>query len=318
MQEYSILFKGIDNGNHTFHYEVSGNIDRRVNMRVHNTYFNYKEYQEILNLTPGVGYYTYLPTDSKNRYVEFRDEETYEIVGLFGLDGIKSMDDLDINGYAKKISGLIKPREKNNLCIVFNEIACANIYHNDFINVEDGDIVVDIGFNCGIFSIQSLRYNPKRIVAFEPNPTLVKLFKNNFETDIIEIHQLAISDKNGTTKFFENFDTGMSTIIDEINTHSRNISYDVNVRSFNQIIEDYNLTTIDYLKVDCEGSEYDIFGSISDDYLSNNIRKIAIEFHHNLGDVKVQKLVARLNELNFELNIKYEENSTIGLIYARK
>ena len=318
MEKYSILFKGISDGNRTFHYELSGKMDRKVHMRVCNSYFDYQEYDEILNLHPGIQYYTYVPSNSKNRYAEFRDVETNGIVGLFGLDGEKYLDDFDNSGYTLKVIGLLEPGEKHNLCSVFNEIVCENTYHNDFVNVEDGDVVVDIGFNCGIFSIQSLRFNPKRIVAFEPNPKLVSLFKDNFETDIIEINQLAVSNKNGSTKFFENFDTGMSTIVDDINTDARNISYDVKVCAFNQIIIDHDLEAIDYLKVDCEGSEYDIFESIPDDYLKNKIRKITIEFHHRLSDDRVQKLIARLTESNFELNIKYEENSKIGLIYARK
>ena len=318
MQEYSILFKGIDNGDHTFHYELSGKKDKRVHMSVFNTYFDYQEYEEILNLSPGIQYYTYVPSNSKNRYVEFRDTQTNQTVGLFGLEGKEYLEDFDIDGYAKRVTKLINSGEFHNLCVVFNEIVCTDTYHNDFVNIEPDDVVVDIGFNFGIFSIQSLRFKPKRIVAFEPNPNLVSLYLNNFKTDLIEIYQQAISNKNGKTKFFENSDTGMSTIIDDINIDSRNTSYDVEVRAFNQIIIDYNLSNIDYLKVDCEGSEYDIFESIPDEYLKNKIRKISIEFHHELQDARVQKLIARLSESKFELKIKYEENSSIGLIYARK
>jgi len=324
--QYSILFKGMspspsgyfNDGNQTFNYEVLGKIDRVVNMRVYDSYFNHLVHQEVLHLYPGINYYTYLTSNSKNRYVEFRDESTYKIVGLFGLDGESYSVDMDVDGYARRIGELVTPREKNNLYDMFNEIVYLKSYHNDFITVEDGDVVVDIGFNYGTFSIQSLRFNPSRVVAFEPNPKLVKLFKNNFQTGIIEIHQMAVSDKNGTTTFFENADNIMSTIIEGFNGASVENSYDVEVRDFNQILMDYKLDKIDYLKVDCEGSEYAIFQSIPIEYLRYNVRKITIEFHDRLSDPKVQSLIQKLKGAGFELDLKYEENKTIGLIHARK
>jgi hypothetical protein len=45
-----------------------------------------------------------------------------------------------------------------------------------------------------------------------------------------------------------------------------------------QIINNFNLPKIDYLKVDIEGSEYDLLHT-TPDYIYNKINKIAIEFH---------------------------------------
>lgn len=315
---YSIAFNGMDTGNSTFHYELCGREDARVNMRVYDTYFKHLVYQEVLSLSPGIGYYTYLTSNSKDRYVEFRDEATYKIVGLFALRGEEYSADMDIDGYARRVGELVSPREKSNLFDMFNEIVYLKSYHNDFITVEGGDVVVDIGFNYGTFSIQSLRFNPSRVVAFEPNPKLVKLFKNNFRSDIIEVGQLAVSDRNGTTTFFENADNVMSTIIEGFNGAPVENSYDVEVRDFTQILIDYKLDKIDYLKVDCEGSEYAIFESLPIEYLKYNIRKITIEFHDILSDYKVQRLIEKLKKAGFELDIKYEEGRVNGLIYARK
>ena len=134
--QYSILFKGMNpspsgyfnDGNQTFNYEVLGKIDRVVNMRVYDSYFNHLVHQEVLHLYPGINYYTYLTSNSKNRYVEFRDESTYKIVGLFGLDGEKYSVDMDVDGYARRIGELVTPREKNNLYDMFNEIVYLKSY----------------------------------------------------------------------------------------------------------------------------------------------------------------------------------------------
>ena len=79
-----------------------------------------------------------------------------------------------------------------------------------------------------------------------------------------------------------------------------------------------NIDKIDYLKVDCEGAEYSIFESIPFDFLKDNVKKVAIEFHHQIKDKKVQTLINKLKNCNFTLKIVYEENSNIGLIYGKK
>jgi len=318
MRDYSIKFGGIDDLKNSFFYSLSSKTNKRVIMRVYNSYLNYKEYEERLELVPDINFWTYIPSNNKNRYVEFRDEETLEIVGLFGLDGVIDIEDFDNFKYVKKIFNDLKPGEKHNVYVVFNEITSQRTYNNDFICVEKNDLVVDIGFNYGLFSMTSLRYHPGRIIAFEPNPKLVKTFKEYFKESMIELHQKAVSNKNGHAIFYENLDPGMSTIFENINNVSQGDSYEVEVINFNDFIISNNIEKIDYLKVDCEGAEYDIFESIPDDYLKNSITKVAIEFHHQLSDNKVQNLIERLKKTGFNIKLLYEENSNIGLIYGKK
>ena len=318
MINYSIQFNGIDELKNCFHFSQNSKINRKIILRVYNSYLNYKEYEERMELIPNVNYWTYVPSNNKNRYVEFRDEDTLEIVGLFGLDGTYDIEDEDNFKYVKTIFNDLKPGEKHNVYCVFNEITTHNVYNNEYVSVEKNDLVIDIGFNYGLFSMTSLRYQPKRIIAFEPNPKLVKTFKGYFKESMIELHQKAVSNKNGHAIFYENLDPGMSTIFEDINNVSQGDSYDVEVINFNDFIISNNVETIDYLKVDCEGAEYDIFGSIPDNYLKNNIRKVAIEFHHKLSDIKVQDLIERLKRNGFNIELVYEENSNIGLIYGKK
>jgi FkbM family methyltransferase len=318
MRDYSIKFGGINDLKNSFFYSLNSKKNKKVIIRVYNSYLDYMEYEERLELSPEFNFWTYIPSNNKNRYVEFRDEETLEIVGLFGLDGVIDIEDFDNFKYVKTIFNDLKPGEKHNVYVVFNEITSQRTYNNDFICVEKDDLVVDIGFNYGLFSMTSLRYHPGRIIAFEPNPKLVKTFKGYFKESMIELHQKAVSNKNGNVIFYENLDPGMSTIFDDINNVSQGDSYEVEVINFNDFIISNNIEKIDYLKVDCEGAEYDIFESITNDYLKNRIMKVAIEFHHKLSDIKVQDLIERLKRNDFNIELVYEENSNIGLIYGKK
>lgn len=318
MISYCINFQRINEEKNCFYYKLNSNTNKKVLLRVYNHYLNYKEYETILELTPGIEYWTYIPSNNKNRYVEFRDSETLEIVGLFGLDGNHGLEEIDNQKYVKRIFEGLTNGERGNLYTVFKEIGDLNIYNNDFIDVEENDIVVDIGFNFGLFSVLSLNKNPQRIIGFEPNKRLVSIFRDNFKSDKIEVIQAAVSNQNGTTIFYENSDTGMSTIINNITKSDINDEYVVDTINFNDFIIKNNINRIDYLKVDCEGAEYDIFQSISNEYLSNNIKKIALEFHHNLQDIKVQTLIDKLQSCKFTLKIISDENSSLGLIYAKK
>lgn len=308
----------MDNLKSIFYYSLNSREKKKVILRVYNSYLSYKEYEEVIELSPGSDFWTYVPSNNKNRYVEFRDEETLDIVGFFGLDGTIDIEDFDEFGYVKTIFNGLKPGEKHNVYVVFNELSARNTYNNDFIRVEENDLVIDIGFNYGLFSMISLKYRPSKIIAFEPNPNLIKTFTSFFKTSIIELHQKAVSNRNGKTIFYENMDPGMSTIFNDINIENVGNSYNVDIISFNDFIIENKIEKIDYLKVDCEGAEYGIFESIPNEYLMNNINKVAIEFHHIIDDTKVQNLIDKLKANGFNLKIVHEKNSNIGLIYGKK
>ena len=299
-----------------FFHKLSSNSVQNVIISVYNTYLDYKEYEGELKMTPGINYWTYIPSNNKNRYVEFRDKKTYEIVGLFGLDGKDDLSLYDKSKYVKKIFENSTDGEKNNLYSVFNEISSNKIYHNEFVNIENKDLVIDIGFNYGLFSIETLKYNPSKIIAFEPNPKLVKTFNENFNAQKIALYQKAVSSNRGKIIFYENVVPGMSSIYQEVNNNYTNNSYEVESINLNDFLVEHNLEKIDYLKIDCEGSEYEIVDSIK--IFLPNVRKMAIEFHHQSNDSKVLNLIETLKNANFELKVSNQESLNLGMIYARR
>jgi FkbM family methyltransferase len=60
--------------------------------------------------------------------------------------------------------------------------------------------------------------------------------------------------------------------------------------TFKKLIEDYNISHIDFLKIDCEGGEYEVFTEENRDYILNNVKNVAGEWHFlNEGTVEVFK-----------------------------
>jgi FkbM family methyltransferase len=315
IKDYSILFNGMSDGSKRFHYSLNSSIERDVIVKVYNQYLNYVEYETNINLYPAVSYWIGVHSNLTNRYVEFRDAHTFDIVGMFGLSGEIDYHNIPYSSYIKSIVPSLDYNGKKDMHYILNEIFYQKVYNNDFVCVAENDIVFDIGFNYGLFTLDALTYKPKKIIGFEPNPKLVKLF-NQLEIDSVELHKAAVSDKTGTTIFYENGFSGKSSIHSDVNSDTSINSYEVNIYSFNSMAEQYDV--INYLKVDCEGAEYEIFESIPKEFLTNRIRKIALEFHHNINDIKVVNLISKIKECGFEIKIDYNDGDSTGMLYARK
>jgi len=315
IKDYSILFNGMSDGNKIFYYSLNSNTPKSIIMKVYNQYLEYVEYESALTLEPALNYWTSVPSNNKGRYVEFRDADTLEIVGMFGLHGEIDYDNIPHSSYIKSIVPSLDYNGKKDMHYILNEIFYQKVYNNEFVCVAENDIVFDIGFNYGFFTLDALTYKPKKVIGFEPNPNLVKLF-NRLHIDSVELHQTAISDKAGSTVFYENNFSGKSSIHSDVNSDTSSNSYQVNICSFNDMAEQYDV--IDYLKVDCEGAEYEIFESIPNEFLTNRIRKIALEFHHNINDIKVVNLISKIKQCGFETKIDYKDGDSTGMLYARK
>jgi FkbM family methyltransferase len=315
IKDYSILFRGMSDETTKFHYSLNSNTAKNIIMKVYNQYLEYVEYESTFVLQPGVNYWTSIHSNLINRYVEFRDANTFHIVGMFGLEGEIDYHNIPYSSYIKSIVPSLDYNGKKDMHYILNEIFYQKVYNNDFVCVAENDIVFDIGFNYGFFTLDALTYKPKKVIGFEPNPKLVKLF-NQLEIESVELHKAAVSDKTGTTIFYENDFSGKSSIHSDVNADTKLDSYEVNIYSFNDMVEQYNV--IDYLKVDCEGAEYEIFESIPKEFLTNRIRKIALEFHHNINDIKVVNLISKIKECGFETKIDYKDGDSTGMLYARK
>ena len=66
------------------------------------------------------------------------------------------------DNYLKIIESELSATDKLDIDYILNEILNLNVYNNDFISISDGDVVMDIGLNFGLFSLDALRYNPKK------------------------------------------------------------------------------------------------------------------------------------------------------------
>lgn len=159
-----------------------------------------------------------------------------------------------------------------------------NIYQKVF-KVEPGDIVLDLGASVGIFPFSVKNSGFRHMFCFEPSnkefPTLVK---NTMGMPVTHICAAM------TNKWYSS-----RTIKNIFGNPDDNPTYCHSLGSFKSL---YGLEIIDFMKMDIEGSEYDIF-TMRNIHILKNIRKIVGEFHLKGEELNLKFIWFRDNILQF-------------------
>ena len=268
-----------------------------------------------LMLYPNVMYWSIGHVIWENTRIDFYNQITNELITSFVIDGDKSVQQLDVYGYINEIQQMNDIHQQCGVNDVLKEHFFVRQYEN-FIDIEEGDVVVDVGFNFGVFSLGALSKGATKIYGFEPNKDIYQKLKVYPAKDRVEIFNYAVSNKYDIVKFNEGYNTLGSSITFEGNDIKK--TYDVDVIDLYDFLIKRNITKIDFLKVDCEGEEYNIFQSLPDEFLSS-INKIHVEFHNNLNG-EVNQLIEKLENSGFDWFFERDRNkdSECGLIFAKK
>jgi autotransporter strand-loop-strand O-heptosyltransferase len=139
------------------------------------------------------------------------------------------------------------------------EIFEGNTYER-FFEVEEGDIVVDLGASLGPFTYKILPKNPKQCYVVEPISHQIEILKRNVGQENVKIIQGAITDKKKIEISWDEMTESVPTF------------------SFREFLDNQGINKIDFLKCDCEGGEYDVFQPSNVEFLKS-IPKIVTEFH---------------------------------------
>lgn len=207
----------------------------------------------------------------------------------------------------------LKTNKKDTSYYTFEEIFLKRVYDNDLVKVNKGDVVVDIGTNYGFFIQYILEREPSEIHCYEPTPAVFENLIHNYSSyNNITFFNEAISSKNGTIKFKDDIASASNRISDNEE------GYDVKSIDINSLI-DRLPKRINFLKIDCEGCEKNIFEDILFENL-NKIDKIVVEFHND----RIKKIILKkLIEGGFIIdrisnNIIFSYNKSLKIIEKKK
>ena len=197
------------------------------------------------------------------------------------------------------------------------EVSDRDVYRFKNWQPEDPDnvCIVDVGANVGAFSVKAAeRFPNAKIYSFEMvranyDYALTKLLKYE---NVVLFNRALIGSNKPVGMFQHKSNHGGHKPIFGENTESYLKSdafksewtaSEVPSMSLQQLIESQGIPKIDFLKLDCEGSEYEILFHVDDLGLWNRIEHIAMELHGRHEPEQMKRMEKMLNE-NFS-NVEF-------------
>jgi FkbM family methyltransferase len=195
----------------------------------------------------------------------------------------------------------VRPRTTDRAAV--NENFVIRPYTTDVkgYEIRDADTVVDVGANIGAFSIYASRQCRRgRIFSIEPDKDNFAMLQKNVEqngaTNVTAINA-ALFSEDGEHVFYS--DGAKSSLYWNTTGASPET---VKTMTFHTFLNQNNLDRIDYLKMDCEGAEFDIlFGLDASDL--GRIKRIGMEFHNVDEDKNATKLCEYLRQHGFRVDV---------------
>lgn len=215
---------------------------------------------------------------------------------------------------------VIETPEDRTLLHITKEIFVEHVYTPIGSNLSIGanDVVVDIGANIGIFTLYAATKTQNKIYAFEPFPGNYEFLLRNIATNglrNVTTDCLAVSDKRGVKKLYLSKKSGGQMLFDHRIDGRPFI--EVPTQTLAGIMKERSMNEIDFLKMDCEGSEGQILASTPSDCLQR-IRAIAMEFHDNVSILKHEDIQRLLEHHGFSCRLDWDGVSPFGYLYAAR
>jgi FkbM family methyltransferase len=198
--------------------------------------------------------------------------------------------------------------------MIFKEIFIEEIYNKYNIEIEEGDTVVDIGANIGIFSVYaSNKVGKGKVYAFEP-------FKENYKILCKQIHLNNLANVFPHNLGVSSITGEQSLFLSPTNTGGHSIKFDQGASSvliktitLAQFCNSNNLPRIDFLKIDCEGSEFEILEASPQ--ILNSVKKLVMECHP-YKDKSVEDMIELLEKHHFKVIVEDCNHENIKMLYA--
>jgi FkbM family methyltransferase len=147
--------------------------------------------------------------------------------------------------------------------------------------IKEDATIIDIGGHIGSFSIYAASQAPEgHVYTFEPDPVNYALLQKNIQDNgfkNITPAPLAVSTESGTRRFYSGNVNSAESGLYHKNLGAKQIS--VRTISLEDLFRQNNISYCDFLKMDCEGAEYEIVFS-APDTIMRRIHTIAMECHN--------------------------------------
>jgi len=184
--------------------------------------------------------------------------------------------------------------------------------------LKAGWTIVDIGGGLGDFTLLAARTPNSDVHVYEPFPESYALLEENLrhnQINNVHIYAEAVSGEQGQL----HLTTGTGVAVRHSTAqNSEAADLAVIAVSLATVIQRIASKHIDFLKMDCEGGEYDVLLK-ADNASLESISHICMEYHDDLTPHTHVELVQFLSEKGFDVKVyRNPAHTEIGFLYARK
>jgi FkbM family methyltransferase len=195
--------------------------------------------------------------------------------------------------------------------LVVKETVCDDVYRLADLATGDLRVIVDVGAGLGDFAVLAGSTFPAaEILAFEPNPESFAVLERNLlrnHLSKVEARCIAV----GTRSSYELARTRWSATG---TVHARRSTRAVPALALQEIIGDRE---VDFLKIDCEGSELEVLESLGGGLA--RVNRIAVEYHDHLVEAAGERVERLLRAEGFTVRREPDRHDRrIGYVHAAR
>lgn len=244
----------------------------------------------------------------------FGIREPLKIVGIFTGLPVRLPTTIETrNGYRFRV------RSAMDIWII-KEICLDRDYERHSVPIEDGWTVLDIGAGLGDFSMFAARHNQRgTIYAYEPYPESYELLCVNArlnDAPNVRAFPMALSGCGGTVAL--DTSTGEPVRHSVVGGGGTEAIIEIECITLADVLDEHGIEQCDYLKMDCEGAEYEILMQ-ADRQTLNRLRHLCIEYHDGFTPHSGVDLARFLEEHGFRVEVYPSTvHGHLGLLSATK
>lgn len=178
--------------------------------------------------------------------------------------------------------------------------------------IKPGSVILDIGANVGLFSLHVAPYiqnsdiaNHSSLICVEPTPAHMEIQKELFQNNMRDMaghsivcsyEQAALNNYTGRCRFHhEPVNTTMNTIRPDG-------GLEVDCITLLDLCNKYNLTSVDFCKVDIEGSEWQALSVDRIKEVAGIIKAFFVELHPRTAEAQ-RDMAARFEEAGYKVEM---------------
>lgn len=185
-------------------------------------------------------------------------------------------------------------------------------------SLNENSVVFDLGGYHGDFANNIFNKFNCNVYIFEPFPEFYNLIKERFkDNQKIKVFNYGVSNKTGEVEFLFSNDGSTLAQTKKYKEEDNKTASIVQIKSFKDVYTEMNVDTIDVLKINVEGAEYEILDNIFKNKYTTKIKNFQIQFHPEPPDSeknleKIRKTLSKTHKQDWNYQWVWENWSLIG------